>query len=225
MEKKSKYDTNPLDPDYVRRTEEVRGYTDETAPSGAATAEQSRRGVDTEAPTRNLDSSLNSSYPSIFIPPSPQQPPAPVRPGAPRFATPQAPPTSRSVYGIGLTEHWALVLPYLPFPLIGIVPGLLELLLVPRNEVRVRFHAAQGLALHLFVLVVSAIFSTAEGIAGVLLGGAASFMLGLASSLFTIASIIFFIISMVRVWKGESHVIAPLGDATKWLNEKLEPKK
>jgi hypothetical protein len=28
---------------------------------------------------------------------------------------------------------------------------------------------------------------------------------------------------MVRVWQGKPHHIAPLDDATRWLNEKISP--
>ncbi|HEY0005218.1 MAG TPA: hypothetical protein VGB17_10460 [Pyrinomonadaceae bacterium] len=227
MAKKTKYDTNPLDPDYVRRTEEVRGATEEIPAAGGATQEQAQthRGVDTEAPTHHLNAPHTASYPSVFIPATYQPPQTPAqRPAAQPVAATHAP-TSQTVPGISLPENIALILPYIPFPLIGTVPGLLELLLVPRHQVRVRFHAAQGLALHLFVLIVSALFSTASSIASALLRGPASFLLALASSLFTIAAFIFFIISMIRVWKGEAHVITPLADAAKWLNEKLEPKK
>ena len=30
---------------------------------------------------------------------------------------------------------------------------------------------------------------------------------------------------MIRVWQGQEHRITPLAEATKWLNEKIEPKK
>jgi uncharacterized membrane protein len=252
--KKTKYDTNPLDPDFVRRTEEVRAATSDVKTPGATAEEQTRRidsgGVDMEAPTRyypqpapqfdappsqyeagpGYEERGNTSYPSVFIPPvyqPPQnyQPPvatpyAPARP----FAHKQAP-TSRTVPGISIPENLAMILPYLPFPLVGAVPGVVELLLVPRTESRVRFHAAQGLALHLLVLIVSALFSSAESLMSSILHGPAPFMLRLASVLFTIASTIFFITSMIRVWKGEPHTVAQLAEATDWLNRKLDPKK
>jgi uncharacterized membrane protein len=261
MEKKTKYDTNPLDPDFVRRAAEVRAETGEVGKAGA-TEEQTRRinsgGVDKEAPTRyypqpsqtDSQSQYNSqspyasqsqsnsqsqydaggptSYPSVFIPPTYQppqsyQPPA-ARASAAPFKHKQAP-TSRTLPGIGLPENLAMILPYLPFPLVGTVPGVVELLLVPRTETRTRFHAAQGLALHLAVLLIGTLFSTSHSIMSSLLRGPFPFLLGLASVLFTVASTIFFIISMIRVWKGEPHTVAPLAEATRWLNEKLEPRK
>src|SRR5919202_1235061 len=86
-EKRDKYDTNPLDPDYVRQTDEIWGATRSSAPpteevKGATrevartSNEQARQNVDAEAPTRRIDApASSSSYPSVFIPPT-YQPPA-----------------------------------------------------------------------------------------------------------------------------------------------------
>lgn len=233
MEKKSKYDTNPLDPDFARRTEEVRGSTDGVGTHGAG-PEQSRRGesggVDAEAPTRyypqpqpQFDDRAPTSYPSVFVPPT-YQPPVP-RPPAQPFIQARTQGQQRNVPGIWIPERVATILPYLPFPLVGVVPGLVELLLVPRTELRTRYHAAQGLALHLVVLVISTLLSTSHSIVSRLVGGPPSVLLAIASTLFPIAAFVFFIISMIRVWKGETHHIAPLTEATRWLNEGLEPRK
>lgn len=179
--------------------------------------EQARRSDEAEAPTRRIDSSLPSSYPSVFVPP-PHEPPATSY--GTTAATATAPPahssapTSRIVAGINLPENIAFIVPYLPF-YIGAVAALIELFLVPRNEIRARFHAAQALALHLAVIVISSILGIVGSFAGSSLG----------SVLFSIAAFVFFVISIVRVWKGEPHHIAPLDDATKWLNEKIEPRR
>ncbi len=243
MEKKDKkYDTNPLDPDVARRTDEVWGAARSSAANteeiGSATREinrtpneQARRNEGSEAPTRRYDNpppgALPTSYPSVFIPPT-YTPPSPYGAGAPpqvaQHPGPSAP-TSRTVPGIGLPENVAMILPYLPFLGVGAVLGAVELFLVPRNEVRTRFHAAQGLALHLLVLAVGFLFSVADTIVDNTLGGLFSVMLGIASTLFTIAAFVFFIVSIIRVWKGEEHHITTIGEATKWLNEKIEPKK
>ncbi len=57
MEKKDKYDTNPLDPDFVRRTEEMANAdtSDVTIPLGAAYETEMRRREQAEAPTLRLD--------------------------------------------------------------------------------------------------------------------------------------------------------------------------
>ena len=107
-----------------------------------------------------------------------------------------------------------MILPYAPF-YIGLVASIVELLLVPRSEVRTRFHAAQGLALHLAIIAIKLLF----GFVGILVGGR------FGGSLFSIAAFVFLIVSMVRVWKGQPHRLAPLSDATKWLNEQIEPRK
>jgi uncharacterized membrane protein len=77
----------------------------------------------------------------------------------------------------------------------------------------VRFHAAQGLALQLVILAVSFLF----GLINLLTGS------GLGGVLFRTAAFIFLIVSMVRVWKGKPHHIAPLDEGTRLLNERLNP--
>ena len=218
--KKSKYDTNPLDPDYVKQTEElwsesgspteeVRGATREV---GSSANEDARRNVYSEAPTRRYDNLPDSAYPSVFVPPTYSQP-APYQPSPVSFAATDQKPTRRTVAGIGLPEKWAMTLPYAPF-YIGVVVSLLELLLVPRKEPRVRFHAAQGLALQVAIVVVQTLFSVVAAITGSSVGG----------SLFWLASTIFLFVSMARVGKGRPHHIAPITEPTQWFNEHIEPR-
>lgn len=104
-----------------------------------------------------------------------------------------------------------MILPYAP-AYIGVVVALLELFLVPRTERRVRFHAAQGLALHIAMLVIQTVFSVLGAMTDSSIGG----------SLFRLASVVFLIISMVRVWKGEPHHIAPIAEPTQWLNQHIQ---
>jgi len=221
--KKNKYDTNPLDPDYVRQTEEmwsgddsgpgtqeVKGVTREV---GSSSNESARNNVYSEAPTRTFDTPpVDSPYPSVFVPPT-YSPPTPYQ------ATPYLPPqvnlrpTSRPVAGMGLPEKWAVMLPYAPF-YIGVVVSLVELFLVPRKELKVRFHAAQGLALHIAILVVLTLFSVVGAITDSSIGG----------SLFKFAATIFLVISMIRVWKGEPHRLPVISEPAQWLNERIEPR-
>ena len=77
------------------------------------------------------------------------------------------------------------------------------------------------MALHLIVLAVS--FLT--GLVDDFLSGPPAMVLAIASAGFSVLAFIFFIVSMIRVYKGEPHVIAPLSDLTRWLNEKIEPRK
>ena len=106
-----------------------------------------------------------------------------------------------------------MILPYAPF-YIGVVASLVELFLVPRREVQARFHAAQGLSLHIAILVVQTLFGVVGAITDSSIGG----------SLFKLAATIFLIISMVRVWKGEPHRISPVSEPTQWLNERIDPR-
>lgn len=208
MEKKSKYDTNPLDPDYVRHTDEAWGATHNHTPR--PTEEYSPAEEAAEAPTRRYETPLSSSYPSVFVPPVAQ----PVQPRPAATPTlPNSPPTSRTVPGINVPENFAMIVPYIPY-YIGGVLAVAELLLVPRSEKRVRFHAAQGLAMHLFFIAVQIIFGIIGSFAGSRIG----------SAFFTVASIVFFAISIIRVWKGEPHHIAPLDEPTKWLDQTIEPR-
>jgi uncharacterized membrane protein len=224
--KKSKYDTNPLDPNFVKAAQEEwvdndsRGETGEvgdrtTREIRAGASEKARESVYSEAPTKTFDNvQVNAPYPSIYVPPT-YSPPAPYQPPPTPFKATTDRPTSRTIPGIGLPEKWAIMLPYAPF-YIGIVVSLLELFLVPKSEARVRFHASQGLALYVAILVVQTLFGVVELITDSGVGG----------TLFRIAAFIFLIISMVRVWKGEPHNIAPIAEPAKWFNDHIhrEPK-
>lgn len=224
--KKSKYDTNPLDPEVERNAEESWGEGDggatqqmgggATRPVGnpATPNESARQNVYSEAPTRRYDNTpLETSYPSVFVPPTYAPPAQYQQQQQNAYQSPVlTPPTVRPVAGISIPEKWALLMAYAPY--LGIVVSLLELFLVPRKELRVRFHASQAVALHIAFIVIGAIFSGITTISGSDFGGV----------LFRIASTIFLVISMVRVWKGEPHVIPPLAEPAKWFNEHIEPR-
>jgi uncharacterized membrane protein len=221
--KKTKYDTNPLDPEVANRTEEVWGE-DEGGPGtremkgatrevGRSANESARRNVYSEAPTRTFEGPpLDGPYHSVFAPPVQQQ--QSIYQPNPYLQTPVSPrPTSRTIAGVGLPEKWALILPYAPF-YIGVIASLVELFLVPRKEVKVRFHAAQGLALHIAIIVLQTLFGVLGSITDSSFGG----------TLFKLAATVFLIISMVRVWKGEPHRIAPISEPAQWFNERIEPR-
>lgn len=222
--KKSKYDTNPLDPDVERKADESWGEDGGAATTqqvGGATRqvvnssnEEARQNVYSEAPTRRYDNPpLDAPYPSVFVPPT-YSPPAPYQARQNIYQPPvSSAPTSRPVLGIGISEKWALALPYAPF-YIGLVVSLLELFLVPRKEVQVRFHAAQALALHIAILIVHTLFGVIGTITDSTLGG----------TFFKLAAFVFLIISMIRVCKGEPHRIAPLDEPGKWFNRHIEPR-
>ncbi len=221
--KKSKYDTNPLDANEVRKTEEVWGQPDgsgmptqevrgATREIGSAANDSPRSNVYSEAPTRRYDNlHIESPYPSVFVPPTPPAPSPYQPPHSPNL--PGQRPTSRTVAGLGLPEKWAMVLPYAPF-YIGVVISLIELFLVPRTEAKVRFHASQGLALNLVILVVQTLFGVVGAITDSSIGG----------SLFKVAALVFMIFSMIRVLQGQPRYIAPVADLTNWFNEHIKPR-
>lgn len=228
-EKRSKYDTDPLDPDFVRRTDEAMGSRTRPTPPDATTPFQ--RPPLTEEPTRRFDEQApDASYPSVFVPPAYQPPPvrqpfagfgagtqtpdadAPPPPGPASPYVPGAGPSRRAVQRLGIPENVANILPYIPF-YIGLFAALFELAIVPRNETRTRFHAAQGLALQTAFVVGSILFRVVGGVTGSGFGG----------TLFGIAAFVFLVVSIIRVSQGKPHHIAPLDDATRWLNEKISP--
>jgi uncharacterized membrane protein len=241
--KRTKYDTNPLDGKVAERadqsldprpTEETKGGPTRRVGRGET---ENRAYPESEAPTRRIDDNNATSYPSIFVPPQnirndkpgpvayqpPRAPDASIYqppPGAPPSVY-QPPPAlmheftrSHTVSGLGISEKWANLLPYIPGHL-GAVAALVELLLVPRTETRTRFHAAQGLALQAAILILTGVFSFVRLISGN----------GFGSGIFGGVATIFLIVSMIRVWKGRPHHVAPLDDATKWLDEKIKPRK
>jgi uncharacterized membrane protein len=238
--KRSKYDTNPLDENVADRAEE--SFTRDTGSqvdpgtqdmSAAATREiartsneAARNDPEAEAATRRID----DSYPSVFVSRNPRQqayePPRPV-PLANIYQPPPVPPPqiyqrpplvaqapgTRRVAGLNIPEKWANALPYFPF-YIGLVASIVELLLVPRNERRTRFHAAQGFALHIAILLISSAFGILKLITDS----------GVGSGLFRLAAFIFLIVSTIRVLKGKPHHISILDDARDWVEEKIRRK-
>ena len=235
-EKRSKYDTDPLDPEFVRQTEENL-WGSARAPRPAET-EPPYPGSVTEEPTRRLDEQMADTYPSVFVPPA-YQPPRPQpqpftsfgagphQPPATTSAPPPGPsspypspyqnytgPTHRPVSRLGIPEKYAVILPYLPAH-IGLVASIIELAIVPREETRTRFHAAQGLALQLDILAVTFLFKMVTFASGN----------GFGAGLFSAAATVFLIISIFRVWQGKSHHIAVLDEPARWANEKIAPTK
>jgi uncharacterized membrane protein len=239
--KRGKYDTNPLDEQVARNADESMSG-DATASLGPPTQqmgdgatkgigrtrnEPPRHKPETEAPTRRMD----DSYPSVFAYGNPRaatyQPPHP--PMANIYQPPPMPPpqiyqpppmpvthspTTHKVAGVNLPEKWANALPYFPF-YIGLVASIVELLLVPRNEARTRFHAAQGFSLQIAFLLIGAVFSAISAITDSRIG----------SGLFGTAAFIFLIVSSIRVFQGKPHHISILDEATNWVNEKINRRK
>ena len=239
--KRSKYDTNPLDENVAERADRDWGRDTGSAieaptqfMSGAATSEiggrsqeAARSNPETEAPTRRMDDSYRSvfaygqSQASTYQPPrmpdaNIYQPP----PGPPPqiYQPPPSPvgtkPGSQKVAGLGIPEKWAVMIPYVPF-FLAIVGAIVELWLVPRTEKRVRFHAAQGLVLQIGITAISTLLGFADLFSNRFTG----------AGLFSAATFVFLIISMIRVWQGKPHHISLIDPLTKWIDEKINPRK
>jgi len=236
--KRSKYDTNPLDEKVADRASESfpsQGDPETTQLGGETTRiesnETSRARSESEAPTQLIQDKV-TSYPSVFVPPQPKPPPmyqSPRLDPANIYQPPPVPPPNiyqpppvsatfrpgrNRVAGLGIQERWANLLPYVP-GYVGAVAAVIELLLVPRTEGRTRFHAAQGLALQIAILILSGAFGMLTLISGSKFG----------SGMFRAAAFVFLIVSMVRAFKGRPHHIAPLDGVTRWLEEKIKPRK
>lgn len=206
-EKKSKYDTNPLDTDYARRADAGWG---EPRPVEPVTKE--KEPWEAEAPTRRYDSSIPVSYPSINVPPT--YPPKTAGATNEIAPTATAPSSTRIVPGLGLPENVTYALPYAPF-FIGAVAAAVELFLTPRSEAKARAYAAQGLVLQLAAVAITTIFNIVGNITNSSIGG----------KLFWAASTLFFIVATIRVFKGESLHIGATDDAAHWFNQRIDPQK
>jgi uncharacterized membrane protein len=241
--KRSKYDTNPLEEDFADRATDAFGSERSDSQTarvfGGPTLEINRSNSDSvraysesEAPTRQIGDNI-TSYPSIFVPP----PKPAAKYQAPRvsaadiYQPPPGPPPAiysspglrafeksgmNNVSGLGMQERWAVMLPYLPFSWLAIVASIILLILVPRTESKVRFHAAQGLVLQLGITAISMLLTFVGFITRTRMTGA---------SLFGVVTSVFLVLAMIRVFKGKPLVLAPLDDPRKWLDEKIKPRK
>ena len=207
----TKYDTNPLDPEFPEKARaaaeaagatQTLGYTGAEThqfPPTAMTEEQTRRFADADV------SAYSAPYNGQYVP---------TQYNAAAFATPDQSRT-RKVDKVGLPENVLVALPYLPFS-IGLIAGLLELLFVPKHETKVRFHAAQGLAAHIGVLIVATILGVVGNVSDVA---------DIGDGIFTLVTTIMLIIFTIKAWKGKPIHIAAIEGLTNWLEEKIGPVK
>jgi uncharacterized membrane protein len=236
MANEKKYDTNPLDPEAARRAEEA--WSDDATQALPGRETLRREEMAEDAPTRRYDGNPYQPYQSVYAPPQAapyqqypptyappavqhppyQTPPAPpvVGPGAP----PSNKPTGRTVAGLNLPENLLFIAPYIPL-WVGAVAALVTLFLTPREEKRVRFHAAQGLAMHLAIMVIPLVLSLAQRFGAAI--GAWTGLLGLVAGLFSLGSVIYLIVYLLKVWKGEETPVQPLAGITAWLEDNIAP--
>ena len=201
-----KYDTNPLDPEFPEKARAEQQT--QTLPYSGAETRKFSPPVETEEQTRQFNGANFASYASPF---GGQNIPA-------NYQTANLDDmnraSSRKVDKIGLPEKFMIMLPYLPFWL-GLIAGLIELLIVPKSEQKVRFHAAQGLAAHVAILIIGAILAGIGNVSGVARAG---------NAIFTGVTTIMLIIFAVKAWKGKPVHIEAVDDLTVWLEEKIQIK-
>ena len=205
----TKYDTNPLDPDFPEKARAAAAGEQETQtlgsagmptqqfPSAAPTEEQTRRFAPNQAGAYAAPfSHFEGTYQPVGFPNVDRSP-------------------TRKVEKVGLPENVLTTLPYLPW-FIGMVAGLIILFLVPTSETKVRFHAAQGLAAHIGILLVTTILGGVGNVAGVAEVG---------NFIFQIVTTVMLIVWAIKAWKGKPVHIESVDRLTNWLEEKISPSK
>ena len=198
-----KFDTNPLDPDFPNKVKEAQTAT---LPNSNGTTEKFNQTVDTEKQTRRFNEANFSSYSSPY---DGQQVPNVYQTA--RLNSDVGNSSSRKVAKIGLPENILVALPYLPY--VGLVAGLIELLVVPKTETKVRFHAAQGLAAHLAIWLVTTVLG---GIGNV------TDIADVGNFIFQIVTTVMLIIFAFKAWKGKPVHIESVDTLTEWLEDKIK---
>lgn len=205
----TKYDTNPLDPEFPAKAKAAAGeFETQTLHYKGVETRQFADVSPTEEQTRRFNT---SDFPVYSAPYNEQNVPANYQ--SVSFGNVDQS-ISRKVAKVGLPENIMTALPYIPW-YFGMVAGLLILFFVPRSEAKVRFHAAQGLAAHIAILIVSALLGALTRVTDL-----ASF----GNGLFNLVTMIMLIIFAVKAWKGKPVHIESIDDMTNWLDEKISPK-
>lgn len=202
---KKKFDTNPLDPTFPEKAREAE--TNALPQNAYATADFAPSSV-TEEQTKRF---AEQDFPQYQAPFNEQNAPANFK--ASNLADMNKS-SSRKVGKIGLPENILTALPYLPF-WIGLIAGLLLLFFAPKSETKVRFHAAQGLAAHIGILIITAILSGVGNITGLAKWG---------SGIFQVVTTVMLIIFAIKAWQGKPVHIESVDDLTEWLEDKIKPK-
>ncbi len=205
---KKKFDTNPLDPTFPERVQRE-AETVALPKNSYETAEFPRASVTEEQTKRFTDQDFNQ-YQAPF---SGQNVPANFNYKTANLAGMNKS-SSRKVDKIGLPENILTALPYIPW-YVGMVASLIILFIVPKSETKVRFHAAQGLAAHLAILLVSAI-----------LGGIGNItdLANIGNGIFQLATMIIMLVFAIKAWRGKPVHIEWVDDLTEWLEDKIKPK-
>ena len=199
----TKYNTNPLDPEFPEKA----GATQVFEKTGAAT-QTFPQTLPTEEQTRRF---AKQDFPTYTAPYNGQYVPAQYQPAGVSNVTQTA---GRKIEKIGLPENIVTALPYLPW-FIGLIAGVVLLFLMPKSETKVRFHAAQGLAAHIGILIVSTILGVV---------GNATNVADVGNLIFQIVTTIMLFVWAFKAWKGRPVHIETLDSLTNWLEEKIDTK-
>lgn len=199
-----KFDTNPLDPEFPNKVKEAQTAV---LPNSDGATRKFAQHVDSEEQTRRFDETDFSAYSTPY---NGQQVPHLYQTANLNADVSKS--SSRKVAKIGLPENILIALPYLPF-YVGLIAGILELLFVPKSETKVRFHAAQGLAAHLAILIVTTILSSVGHITD---------LADIGNLIFQLVTTIMLIVFAVKAWKGKPVHIESVDSLTEWLEEKIK---
>jgi uncharacterized membrane protein len=203
---KKKFDTNPLDPTFPDRIREAE--TAALPKNDYETREFAPPSV-TEEQTRRFGNQEFNSYNSPF---NGQNVPANFK--TTQFANVNDS-NSRKTSKIGLPENILTALPYIPW-FVGMIAGILILLFVPKSETKARFHAAQGLAAHIGILLVTMILGFADNFFS---------LASAANGIFQVVTMVMLIIFAIKAFQGKPIHIESVDALTEWLEEKIKPQK
>lgn len=204
----SKYDTNPLDPDFPEKVKAAAAaeVATQTLPHHGAETRHFPPNAHPEEQTRRFEAAdaFTPSYTGQNVP---------AAYGRTAFVSAPDASKTRKVEKIGLPENMVIAAPYIPW-FIGLVAGLLILILVPKSEQKVRFHAAQGLAAHIGILIVTTILGIIANVTDIATAG---------SAIFTLVTSIMLVVFAIKAWRGRPVHIESVDGLTNWLEEKIKP--
>jgi uncharacterized membrane protein len=198
-----KFDTNPLDPSFPERVKE-KGTT--PLGSGNGHTRQFADPAVTEEQTRRFNEAEYGGFDPMYGNEGYQP--------APLYKQEKKAHRSLMIGNISLPENILTALPYIPFSIIGLVAGIIELIFIPKSEPKVRYHAAQGVAAQLAIWIVSAIL------------GAVAFgsdFVSTAGWIFSFVTTIMLLVFAFKAWQGKPIHIESVESLTDWLEEKIKP--
>ena len=209
-----KFDTNPLDPEFPEKVQAETQKEFQTAGlpnSKNGKTQKFAEPLETEDETRKFNETDFDEFNSAFG--NPENQPATYQPKT-IYSQDSETNKNHTLGNVSLPENVLIALPYIPF-MIGLIAGFIELFFIPKSEPKVRFHAAQGVAAHLGILIVTTILGFAS------LG---SDLAETASGIFSFVTMIMLIIFAVKAWQGKPIHIESVQDLTDWLEDKIKPK-